>query len=332
MTHDKTGRRRPAPAANRPSAWRPSPAAILLVPVAVALVLALFAWPSARLEPRDLPVAVAGPADATRVLTQKLEADPGAFEISTYGGEAAAREAIEDREVYGAFVATPAGPKILTATGASPAVAQALTHAAADVGGPGASVEDVVPAPRGAALGSSVLPLLIAGILTAIASTLLATGVLGRTALLLTGSVLSGLVATAIVQSWLDVVGGDWAANAAVLSLTVLAIASIVAGLKSLFGEAGAALGALTMILIGNPFSAVATAPELLPTPVGGIGQLLPPGAGANLLRSTGYFDGAAAGGHVLVLAAWAVTGLALLGLAAWRVRLAPRRDLAIAA
>jgi len=297
-------------------------------------VLALFAWPSARLEPRELPVGVVGPPDAARVITQKLESDPGAFDVNAYGSETAAREAIEDREVYGAFVAGPSGAKVLTASGASPAVAQALTHAAADVGGgagAGPVVEDVAPAPRGAALGSSVLPLLIAGILTGVISTLLATGVLARSALIVTGSVLSGLVATAIVQSWLDVVGGDWAANAAVLSLTVLAIASIVAGLKSLFGEAGAALGALTMVLIGNPFSAVATAPELLPRPAGGIGQLLPPGAGANLLRSTGYFDGAAAGGQIAVLAAWTCAGLALLGVAAWRLRAAPARELAMA-
>ena len=171
--------------------------------------------------------------------------------------------------------------------------------------------------------------MLIAGTLTGIISTLLATGVLARAALIVTGSVLSGLVATAIVQSWLDVVGGDWAANAGVLSLTVLAIASIVAGLKSLFGQAGAALGALTMVLIGNPFSAVAAAPELLPRPAGGIGQLFPPGAGSNLLRSTGYFDGAAAGGHITVLAAWTCAGLALLGVAAWRLRTAPARSLA---
>jgi hypothetical protein len=206
---------------------------------------------------------VGQPRLAARALTQKLESDPGACDVTAYGSEAAARGAIEDREVYGAFVAGPSGAKVLTASGASPAVAQALTHAAADIGGgagagAGPVVEDVAPAPRGAALGSSVLPLLIAGILMGVISTLLATGVLARTALIVTGSVLSGLVATAIVQSWLDVVGGDWTANAAVLSLTVLAIASIVAGLKSLFGEAGAALG-----------------------------------AGANLLRSTGYFDGA---------------------------------------
>ena len=65
------------------------------------------------------------------------------------------------------------------------------------------------------------------------------------------------------------------------------------------------------MIFIGNPFSAAATAPELLPQPVGGLGRLLPPGAGANLLRSTGFFDGAGAGRHVTVLAGWAVLGVA---------------------
>ena len=49
------------------------------------------------------------------------------------------------------------------------------------------------------------------------------------------------------------------------------------------------------MVLIGNPFSGVGSAPELLPQPIGAIGQLMPPGAGGNLLRSTGFFDGAGA-------------------------------------
>lgn len=106
----------------------------------------------------------------------------------------------------------------------------------------------------------------------------------------------------------------------------MLAIASVVAGLKSLLGEAGVALGALTMILVGNPFSGVATAPELLPRPAGGIGQLLPPGAGGNLLRSTAFFDGADAGGHIAVLVAWVLVGLVALAAAAMRKRrLAPQ-------
>jgi hypothetical protein len=59
----------------------------------------------------------------------------------------------------------------------------------------------------------------------------------------------------------------------------------------------------------------------MLPQPVGAIGQLMPPGAGGNLLRSTGFFDGAAAGGHVAVLVAWALGGLGLLLLQGLRSR-----------
>jgi len=55
--------------------------------------------------------------------------------------------------------------------------------------------------------------------------------------------------------------------------------------------------------------------------PGGSLGQLLPPGAGGSLLRSTGYFDGAASGQHVAVLAAYALVGLTLLGVAALRER-----------
>jgi hypothetical protein len=130
------------------------------------------------------------------------------------------------------------------------------------------------------------------------------------------------------VQGWLDVVGGDWVANAAVLSLTVLAIAAVASGLDALIGKAGLIITALTMVFIGNPFSAIATGPEMLPTPAGFIGQLLPPGAGGNLLRSTGFFDGAGAGRHAAVLAAWALLGFAALA-AAW---LRGRRPAVVAA
>jgi hypothetical protein len=298
---------------------RPPAAAILVVPLVVALILTLFAWPSAKLGPRDLPVGVAGPAAATGPIEEQLQAREGAFELHRYADEAAARESIEDRDVYGAFVVTPQGAKVLTASAGSQAVAQQLTHAADEAG---ATVEDVVPAgPQATGLASSVLPLVIAGILVGVVAALATPRGLGRAGLVVAGSVLTGLAATAIVQGWLDVVGGDWVANAGALSLTVLAIAAALAGLYAILGKAGLAIGALTMIFIGNPFSGVGSAPELLPEPAGAIGQLLPPGAGGNLLRSTGFFDGAGGAGHLTVLAIWAVAGLAFLLVAELRGR-----------
>jgi hypothetical protein len=40
------------------------------------------------------------------------------------------------------------------------------------------------------------------------------------------------------------------------------------------------------------------------------IGQWLPPGAGVSALRSTAFFDGAAATGPLLTLTLWAALGL----------------------
>jgi hypothetical protein len=306
----------------------PSPAVILLVPVVVALVLTLFAWPASRLEPRDLPVGVAGPAAAADVTERQLAAQQGAFDVDRQSDEPAARAAIEDRDVYGAFVATPEGPKVLTASGASATVAQLLEQAAehaAAQSGRSVKVENVVPGakddPRGTGLASSVLPLVLAGILIGVAVSLLVPSLVARSLRVLAAAVLAGLAAVAIAQGWLGILEGGWVVNAGALSLTVLAIAAAIVGFGALFGPPGIALAALVMVLIGNPWSGVSSAPELLPVPVGDIGQLLPPGAGGNLVRSTAFFDGAGAGSHLAVLVAWVGVGLLAMFAAAARRR-----------
>ncbi|MBK3559197.1 ABC transporter permease [Streptomyces sp. MBT56] len=292
-------------------------AVILLIPLMVTLALWAFAWPAARIAPRDLPVGVAGAAPAAEQLEQRFEQRDGAFEVHRYADEAAARAAIEDRVVYGAVVATPQGPHLLTASAASPIVSQQLREAVTASAPESTRVEvtDVVAAPpgdpRGSALGASVLPLALAGMAAGAVVTLM--GLRGaRGALtLLAASALVGLAAAAVTHSWLGVVTGDWWTEAGVLALTVLAIGSAVAGLAALFGQRGIGLGALLMVLLGNSFSGVTSAPHLLPEPVGAIGQWLPPGAGGSLLRSVAFFDGSAAGGPLLTLSLWSALGLA---------------------
>ncbi|MEV4233404.1 ABC transporter permease, partial [Streptomyces bobili] len=145
-----------APAARGPALRAIS--VVLLVPLLSALALWAFAWPTARTAPRDLPLGVAGPPAATAGIEEKLTRQQGAFEIHHYADEAAARAAIEDRTVYGAVVVTGRGPELLTASAASPVVAQllqqAVTGQAAPEGGEVRTV-DVVAAPasdpRGAA-------------------------------------------------------------------------------------------------------------------------------------------------------------------------------------
>ena len=306
---------------------------IVLVPLLVGLALAAFAWPAARLAPRDVPVGVVAPAAAGAALEQRLAGDD-AVEVHRFADRAAAEAAIADRDVYGAIVIAPEGTTLLTASAASPLVAQLLQQAAttgapAAASSPGvapaapARVVDVVPAdpddPRGAALAASVLPLVLAGMASGLLVWLAGGSWPVRWAALVIASALAGLVAAGIAQGWLGVIGGSWAVNAGVFGLTVLAVGATVAGLAAVAGRAGAALGALLMVLVGNPLSGVSSAPELLPAPAGALGQLLPPGAGGTLLRSTAFFDGAGAAGPLAVLAAWVLLGLALSWVAALR-------------
>jgi hypothetical protein len=285
--------------------------ALVIVPVVVAIALSTFAWPAANLEPRDLPFGLAGPAQVIAPFQGRLEARQDAFDVRRYDDQASAREAIEDREIYGALVATRDGPTLLTGSAASPTVATLLRE---NLAGPRVKVEDVVPAdpddPRGAAFSSMTLPLLLAGIVTGVIITLLGRPGLGAVGILVAVAALSGLVTIAIVQGWLDIIEGPWLLNAAVLSLGVLAIASIVIGLAALIGRAGIAVAAVLMVFVGNPWSGISSAPELLPELAGFIGQLLPPGAGGQLLRSTAFFDRAGAGEHLAVLLGWIALGL----------------------
>ncbi|WP_367047453.1 ABC transporter permease [Streptomyces sp. Je 1-332] len=302
-------------------------AVAILVSAIVALALWAFAWPAARTAPRDLPLGVAGPAAATAPLQTQLKEREGAFEVHRYADEAAALDAIADRAVYGAVVVTPQGTKLLTATAASPVVAQLLEQAVTAQAPQGAEVPttDVVAAPaadpRGAALGASILPMAIAGVAAGALVSMLGLRGIRALASLVSAAAMIGVVAAALTHSWLGILTGNWWAEAGVLGLSTLAVGATVAGCAALLGPAGIGVGALTMVLLGNPFSGVTSAPQLLPEPVGFLGQLLPPGAGGTLLRSVSFFDGARVAGPLLTLALWALLGLTAVLLGALRRR-----------
>ena len=285
--------------------------AVLVVPVIVAIALATFSWSAANLEPRDLPLGAAGPPQTTAPLEAKLAEREGAFEVHRYADEAAAIDAIKDRNVYGAVVVAPDGQKLLTAPAASPTVASLLEESLA---GPQTKVSEVVPAdpddPRGTGFASLGLPLVLAGVIAGVVIAMLGRPGLTEIGALAATAAVSGLVTILMVQGWLGVIGGPWLVNAGVVALGVFATASTVAGFRALFGPAGIGIAALLMVFVGNPWSGIGSAPEMLPKAAGFIGQLLPPGAASQLLRNTAFFDGADSGGHVAVLLAWTVVGV----------------------
>ncbi|WP_245568469.1 ABC transporter permease [Nocardia concava] len=310
---------RPATAINPlPKAFRLALALGLAAAVIQAVMLIAFAWPAARVAPRELPIAITGPQAAA--VTQQLNArEPGGFDIRTVADESAARDAIASRDVYGAIL-TDGQPRVLIASAASPLVAQQLSGFAQQLNGIApAPVQDVVAAdphdPRGAGFGAMVLPLVMSGLAGGVLMSLLVKSVPARGVGLLTFAIAGGLLSMTIVQGWLHLLPGAYLTMAAIAGLVSFAVAGTVAGLASVIGPAGIGIAALTMLLIGNPFSGATSAPELLPKPWGAIGQLLPPGAAATLLRSAAFFGDASIAGPLTVLLCWAAAALVLLGI-----------------
>lgn len=297
---------------------------VLALTAVLSAVLALFVGLAVNSGPNGVRLAVAGPPAAVQQISAGIAEQAGedAFEVTVVADEAAARAAIEQREVDGAIVLGPAGPAVLTASAGSPAISQLLTAAATTLGGQPSTappVQDVValPAndPHGAGFASGSFPMLIAG---------LALGVLAgfrlRNRWVVLAAVAGGAMAIAVsfagILAWLGVTGGSFWAVASAISVSVVTSALVVAGLVRVFGALGAGLGALLLVIVGNPLSGIATSPLLLPEPWGAVGQWLPTGAGGTLLRTTAYFPAASVWAPLLVLLGWAVAGavMVLLG------------------
>jgi hypothetical protein len=303
----------------------PLVAVVTLLTALLTVLLIAFAWPAARSEPRDVPLAVVGPEPAVAQVAKGLEqAMPGGFELSAVPDRAAAVRKIEDREVYGAVVLDPQQPEVLTASAGGPAVAQILTQMATRLSPETpAKVTDVVPLPaddpRGAGLAAGALPLVLGGIIAAALLTQLVRSGAKRMAGAVAFAITGGLALAAVLQFWLGSFEGSYLANSGVIALSIAAVSLTLLGLEWLLGRAGLAIGAALMMLLGNPLSGLTSAPEMLPSGWGALGQLLPPGAAGTALRSVSFFDGAGAGRPFVVLSCWLLAGLILCGLGALR-------------
>jgi hypothetical protein len=306
--------------------WLHLSALAVALPLVIGLAVLGFAGPAGRIAPRHLPVGIVGATSvAQQTVAQLNAADPGGFDVRVYLTDSDARAAIKDRAVYGALEVGDNTVTVLQASAASPAVAQLLTTvgqkiAAANLNNvssaPAARVVDLVPEssgdPRGAVFSAALLPLTICSIIVA---SLIALAVRVRPAWrqatgLIAIAAASGASAYVVAQGFLGALPDDHLATWASLSLTILAISASTAGLIALVGPIGLGVSAVLFVFLGNPFSGVTSAPDLLPSGVRDTGQWLPPGAGANLLRSTAYFGDNGSRTHLAVLLVWAIAGL----------------------
>jgi hypothetical protein len=290
------------------------------------IMVTAYAWSATSTAPRNVPVAVAGPAREVALVTGELDtAKPGAFKLFPAGTAARARQDITGRQAYGAILVSATGRiDMLVASGASPAVANVLTDTAAKMDGlttRPANVTDIVPTSAadqtGAAFSFTLLPLMLGSLIAGVALTLNVPDPVRRAAGVVVFGIGGGLASAAVAHTWLGVIPGNYPALACAMGFASLAAAGGVSGIAHFtarFGkrQVGLGLGGVIIMLLGNPFSGMSSAPEMLPGIWGFIGQCLPTGAAATLLRSVAYFNGARSAGPWTVLGIWAGAGLLL--------------------
>jgi hypothetical protein len=303
---------------------------VAILTVVLALVAIAFALPATRSGPHSVPIGAAGPQSASGQVAETMEKQaPGAFAFTYYPAEPALRDAIRNREVYGGIAFGPNGPRLLIATGASPMVAQMLTQIGNGIAqrtGTPLDIEDLAPPtahdPRGAGLAASALPITLAGLLPAIVLVFaLKREAWTRFTSVVVFAGVAGVSIAALLRFVLGSIDRNFWGVAGALTLGVLAAGLAMLGLGSLFGRVGLAVGAAAALLIGNPLSGLTSAPEMLPAGWGQLGQWLPQGATATLLRSTAFFDGAGGLLPIVVLTCWSLLGVALVVKAALRQR-----------
>ncbi|MGP2440379.1 hypothetical protein [Streptomyces sp. JW3] len=314
MTQQAGTIRRPRPA-------RTLAAVVVGLAALVVVMLCAFALPSVHSGPHHVPVGVTGPAASTAAVGAALAGD--AWDVTAYDDADQLKAAIKDRDVMGGIALAPGRVTAYTATAAGPQAAAALTGTVTALAGrqqAEARVTDLAPFPaddpKGAGFSAAALPMIFGGMFPAVLLSRLYPGHAGLRVRLAGGlafALVAGFAVAAFLQYGTGSLAGDYLLTGLGMSLGMAALVMTLLGLEALLGLAGFGLGAVVVMLLGNPLSGLASGPHWLPDGWAGLGRLLPPGAAGGLLRANAYFDGTGAAAPALVLACWAVAGLTLI-------------------
>jgi hypothetical protein len=288
--------------------------------VFVAVALSGFHQPT----PHSLPVGIVAPPREAGQIGDALDAHArNRFELKPFSSVAGARTALETRGLDAVLVSSRDGLHLLTAGAGGTATAQAITAAFTAVAAHADKpliTTDLVPPTNKDSQGLSsfflILCVLFPSLATGIGAghVLRRTGVLERLAVLVALAAIVGLTAAAIGDG-ISGLGHYWSI-AGIVALFSLAISAPAAALAQLTPHL-AAIAVLAFLVFGIPSSGGPAGlsgfgPELLRSLTSG----LPLGVAVAAVRNTVYFRAAATTGHLWVLAAYALGGIAALSLA----------------
>ncbi|MCT2589483.1 ABC transporter permease [Streptomyces sp. N2-109] len=317
----------------RESPFFPAVTVALILAGAAGLFAGSYTYAMADPTPRRIPTAVVGQltegGEAAKFVAGMEKALGSSLDLRLYRTYAQARDNLEAQRVF-AILAQPGDGRvrldIASAAGAS--VAQVLAETAPKVGeraGVRVTVRDVKPLdegdPRGLALFYISMAAVIVGFVGAIQLSVHASGLnplerIGFTALY---ALLGGFVICAVENWLLGSVQLPFVHTWLILALTMFTSGMVFTMFNTLFGRWSMLPTWGLMVILGNPSSGGAVSWPLLPSVLGEIGRLLPPGASVNALHTAVYFAGHQHAQPYLVLAAWALVSCSVFWI--WRHR-----------
>ncbi|WP_199791229.1 MULTISPECIES: ABC transporter permease [unclassified Streptomyces] len=336
LPHGEHGRP-PTPAqrwaAFRASPFLPATVLTLILAAAAGLFAGSYTYAMANPTPHTIPTAVVGAYDqpqGRRFIAGMEKALAASLQLHAYDDRAAAETDVDDQRVFAVLeIPTVGDTVVLDVSGASGAtVAQVLEEAAQQVGkatGTPVTIRDLKPLqkgdPRGLAIFYISLAAVIIGFVGAIQLSVHARALNPFERILFTVAyaLLGGFVIAAVVDWMLGAVNLPFVESWMILALTMFASGMVFTMFNTLFGRWAMLPTWGLMVLLGNPSSGGAVSWPLLPSPLGVIGQWLPPGASVNAQHTAVYFAGHQHAFPFLVLAAWAVVSCAVFWF--WRHR-----------
>lgn len=290
--------------------------ALATVVVAVAIFAICLVSAVQLLTPRNMPFGVTGPSPVVTAVQSEFSLD-----LITYSSEDDLKQAAEDGEIYGGYVPGGSSDKLFTVPAKSffgEVFVRGGFAEAAKKSGRTFDTTVVVPLPTsdrtGGLAGLLLLPTLIGGYLIAsmifpYARTATAWR---RVSVVLGFSVVVAAITAVAARAIADVPSSAAWGLLPCFALVTAAVALAAIGIQSVIGKAGTLVVALAFVIVGGA-GAGGGGVSLLPTYWQYIGALFPPRHAVELYRNVRYFDGSGIGVPILVLALYAVAGVALV-------------------
>jgi hypothetical protein len=280
-------------------------------------------------KPHQVPVAVVAPAQAAPRLAAGLNAIGGQpVHAVPVASQAVAAARVRHDQDAAAFIVSQAGTNdtLLVASGGGASVVTAVDQVAVQADAARhrtVTVRDLVPLQPGDGRGLTgfylVIGWIVGGYLVA-ALLGVAKGPRPATArravirllAIAAYAVASGLGGALVVDQGLGALTGHFVALWWLGALLVYAAAAVTMAFQALLGVLGIGLTVLIFVVLGNPSAGGAYQAGLLPPFWRAISPALPNGAGTDAVRRIVYFAGQGITGHLAVIAAYAIAGMAL--------------------